>query len=176
MSSTFRNILGPKNEPVRCLLVGGEPVAVVYDLPTGRHPSMTTQIVARTPSLKKLVYKTHVGTRMGYVADRACLRELAEVYSRIEAKGDYRARANETFVTWIRKDLIPFMDAWDKEMRDKKGTTPAKPNEIILGLKLGDFQVKGAFPDPNADVLTLVVNGRVSLFTPNQLASKLDLL
>ena len=120
-----------------CPTIDGEVAVVCADLPTGRTPTFTLQLLKSDPEFEPLLRTEIVngpkrGGRQAQVLTTSGVRKLVQLLE--ESKPQPRhSESNKEAIQWIREELIPEMEAMETTVGRPKGILVGKPQVETVG-------------------------------------------
>lgn len=160
----------------------GEAAVVVADIPTGRTPTFTFQILTKkNPEFAPFLHTEEVegptkGSRHALVITTQGIEKFLQSLRKTKAQGKNH-EPKERAKLWIEEHLLPEMEAMEARVGRPKGMSVGKPSSKSKGsisIKLGKTSFSGDILDPNEDTVS-VTSGKLSrTWTASQLIEVME--
>jgi hypothetical protein len=167
----------------------GETAVVAADIPTGRTPAFTYQVLTNNPTVKPYAQTypiqspTNHGSRPGQILTTEGVRVFL-TFLRDSRTQQRNVKANEKATQWIEKVLLPKMEEITPTrvglpMKTRVGlpmsTRVGKPRGGVA-IQIGKVTFNGEFQDLIVDTVRVTCNGRSKTWTAHQLFEALGLI
>jgi hypothetical protein len=184
---TTDHFLTYEEKPVRLyVLESGEPAVVAADIPTGRTPAFTYQVLAKKAEFAPHVHPYAIpnpskhGTRPGQVLTAEGVRLLvAYLRNSNSRKNKHYPEVYEKAIGWVEAELLPSMEAFTTTVGRPVHLRVGRPKPALVGgiaIQIGKIAFKGSFQDMAVDTVRVTCNGQSKVWTAQELFQALGVI
>jgi hypothetical protein len=198
LERTFQTYEG---KAIRVFSAAGEIVVLAADLPTGRTPAFTNQVLSKQTAFEPYLRtcpipgSSNLGRRHGQVLTAKGVRLLVDFLRAKQRKGN--GDAKQQALQWLESTLIPWMEGLEgsigasqarfgiaeSTVGRQQGTTVGRPRIVTVGrphgevsVQIGRTKFQARFEDLTRDIIRVSLNGRAKTWTALEFLESLGLL